>query len=118
MSQRGPGGHVCPRDGPLAAQSQLPLASPLGNGLRKLYQTPGGHSATPLPTSPQGLLTMVVITTELHQTLTLEGGQATPQYSLGLQENIDTMGQKLGELPASASESRLIRTSQEGLWPR
>lgn len=44
----------------------------------------------------------------------LEDGPVTPQHSPGLQESFETIGQKLGELPASSRESQHISSSQEG----
>lgn len=75
-----------------AAQSRPPVGVSLGNGRRKPCQTPGGPSASPpRPPSPQGLLALVVIATELYQNATLADGLVTPQHPRGFQESFATV---------------------------
>lgn len=81
MSWWGPWGYICPIDGPHAAQRQPPI----------------GVFSWEWPQEAE--------TTKLYQNVTLVDGQTTPQHSLGLQESVETIGQKLGELPASSSDS-------------
>ena len=112
-SKQGSGGHS--RDGCLFAQRRPPLGfSPWDWSQGAMPNSRRAIASSPLPMSSQGLLTLVVIATELYQNVILEDGQATPQHFLGLQESFETIGQKLGEFPASLKESRFIHPSQEG----
>lgn len=114
MSKQGSGGHS--RDGSLFAQRRPPLGfSPWDCSQGAMPNSSRAIASSPLPMSSQDLLPLVVIETELYPNVILEDGQATPQHFPGLQESFETIGQNLGEFPASLRESRFICPSQEGL---